>query len=63
MREVMLYTRDGGYVATVLTVPFQLMPEMLNWGQRFFVRETDEKYVEGLCVTVWTKEEMRKMMA
>jgi hypothetical protein len=37
MIEVKLYTRDGHYVSTVLIPPFQKMPEVILWGERFFL--------------------------
>ena len=37
--KVKLFTRGGGFVANVTTVPFKLMPEAIQWGERFFVRD------------------------
>jgi hypothetical protein len=51
---VPLYTRDGGYVTTVDMPPFQLWPEGIQWGQRTFFAQGDQRgsepprYVEGL---------------
>lgn len=36
MVEVRLLTRDGKLVTTVHMPPFQLWPEGVLWGQRFF---------------------------
>jgi hypothetical protein len=37
-RQVKLVTRDGNHVATVVVPAFEVAPEMLHWGSRFFVR-------------------------
>ena len=53
--KVKLYTRDGGFVADIVTLPFKLMPEVIMWGQRFFVhdlfKDTTETYgyTEAFC--------------
>ena len=64
MKEVRLFTSTGGYVTTVITAPFQIMPEAIVWGQRIFIKDknTDE-YREGFCVVAWTKEETEKLLA
>jgi len=36
-----LLTRDGLYVATVTTLPYQIIPEVLIWGMRMFARRDD----------------------
>lgn len=56
MDEIVLRTRDGGYVAAVQD-PVALMmiaqgnpPDVLCWGQRFFAHRKDTEYRE---VLVW----------
>ena len=47
------------FVAAVAIPPFQTMPEVITWGTRTFLRETDEKYVECFAVAAvmdWPKE-------
>lgn len=51
MEEVALYTRYGGYVATVHVPPFNPPAEIILWGERFFVRK-DGRYLEGMCWVV-----------
>lgn len=34
---VPLYTASGGYVHTVLVLPFILKPDVILWGNRYFV--------------------------
>jgi hypothetical protein len=36
MIQVRLAVRDGGHVADVIIPPFQSLPEVLGWGERFF---------------------------
>lgn len=36
MMQVNLYTREGGFVAVVELPPFQIIPEVLVWGERCF---------------------------
>jgi len=45
--EIDLLTRTGEFVVRVRTLPFQIRPEAICWGDRFFVRRDDEKYYEG----------------
>lgn len=51
--NVKLYTRDGGFVTDITTIPFRLMPEVIQWGSRFFCRNvfkdttTTYGYTEG----------------
>lgn len=53
--EVKLFTRDGGFVADIVTLPFQLMPEVILWGERFFMRNVSFDsgqgygYTEAFC--------------
>jgi hypothetical protein len=49
MRTVDLFTGDGGLVATIKVPPFHPMPEVIIWGQRFFVRQPDGQYREGMA--------------
>lgn len=37
--KVTLYVRSGEIAAEAETIPFQLMPEVLVWGNRIFVRD------------------------
>lgn len=52
MMEVDLFTQGGEYVVTALIAPFQIMPEVLNWGSRVFVKREDGQYYEGCAVWV-----------
>ena len=36
MIPIRLTTRDGRHVADVLIPPFQALPEVVVWGERFF---------------------------
>jgi hypothetical protein len=49
MLEVTLYTRDGREVVRVTVPPFELPPEVILWGARYFVRRGDGLYYEGMC--------------
>lgn len=62
MMEIKLLTRDGGYVVTAIIPPFQLMPEVLLWGERFFGKtDVPDQYREICCVAVVSiKEELEK---
>jgi hypothetical protein len=35
--KVRLFTRDGGYVADAEIPPFNEFPDVIIWGERFFV--------------------------
>ena len=54
MIETKLLTRDGEYVTTVRVLPFTPMPEVIQWGERYFVRQGDDnghdtpEYREGM---------------
>lgn len=53
MKEVNLYveTPTGrAFVATVNVPEMKPMPEIVVWGARYFVRQKDEAYTEGI---VW----------
>lgn len=53
METVNLYTRDGGYVTTVIAPQFKPKAEVILWGSRTFVWSNGEqKYLEGLCYVV-----------
>jgi hypothetical protein len=57
MREVDLYTSDGGFVVTVLVPAMVKMPDIIRWGARSFIREEYDKYLEGfVCVALVTKK-------
>jgi len=43
-----LYTSDGRHVGDVLTPPFASPPQLLVWGERFFIRRDDGRYYEAL---------------
>lgn len=47
-QRVNLFTREGALVTTVSIPKFQLMPEVINWGTRFFVANQDGQYREGM---------------
>lgn len=48
-----LYSRDGEYVSTVETLPFQIMPEGFLWGERFFtLDEHSGQYREVFMVAI-----------
>lgn len=42
-----LYTRDGALVADVFVPPFKNPVELLVWGERFFIRQADGRYLEA----------------
>jgi len=56
MIKVNLYTKNGELVITVMTPPFNPMPDCIAWGSRFFFKNPDFKkkdesgYYEGLIV-------------
>lgn len=58
MLRVKLYTAGNQFVAAVIVVPFQKMPEAIMWGQRTFLKDEHGRYVEGLMVVAWTEEEL-----
>jgi hypothetical protein len=45
--ETNLYTNNGGFVATVQTPPWKFKPELLMWGERFFLLRQDGNYTEA----------------
>lgn len=45
--EINLYTADGGFVAKETIPPFNTPPDVICWGQRFFMRaDIAGRYVE-----------------
>lgn len=57
MNQARLFTRSGGYVATVHSIPpFHTPAEAIMWGSRFFVRANDTDYVEAL---VWAAADIQ----
>jgi len=52
MRQVSLFTISGHFVIKIAVLPFNPMPEILLLGERHFIRETDERYLEGICFVV-----------
>jgi hypothetical protein len=47
MLKINLYTRDKQFVTAVDVPAMSPMPEVINWGSRYFVRDGSE-YLEGL---------------
>jgi hypothetical protein len=43
-----IYTNDGKFVANILVPPWKIPPEMLVWGERFFIRRKNGDYTEAL---------------
>lgn len=57
MEEIILMTKDGGYVVHVLIPEMKPRPEVIQWGERIFVKKENhsggtftEGYYEGLVV-------------
>ena len=50
MIAIRLAARDGGHVCDVIIPPFQKLPEVLVWGERFFTFHTKLDDPEELCV-------------
>jgi hypothetical protein len=48
--EIPLYTRSGDFVVAVEVPIMTPMVEVINWGNRYFVLNQQNQYVEGL---VW----------
>lgn len=60
--KVKLFTCSGGFVADILMPPYGIGPELLIWGQRFFIRRGDNTYRESeFSTAVWTKDEHERM--
>lgn len=51
LRRANLKTKSGDEVATVYTLPFSVMPQMIVWGTRYFLFDgtTDER--NALAIT------------
>lgn len=49
MLNIILYTRDGREVTRVTVPPFEIAPEIILWGSRYFIRRSDGLYYEGMC--------------
>ena len=48
MPPVKLYTHDGKFVVELNNMPWKAPPEILVWGQRFFVwKEEPQQYREA----------------
>lgn len=47
MIEVDLYTKTGDPVARVPFLPYNVPPDAIMWGSRFFIRREDGRYYEG----------------
>lgn len=55
MIKVILHTREGEYVTTVLVPQFNPKPEVIIWGSRVFINPQGlEGYYEGFayCVSI-----------
>lgn len=50
MEPTRLLTRTGDFVVEVLVPPFNPPAEIIQWGGRYFIRQPDGKYCEGM---VW----------
>lgn len=51
MIEVALFTKSNKYVHAIVMPAFQIMPEGIMWGSRYFRLEPDGVYREGM---LWT---------
>jgi hypothetical protein len=45
--EIPLYTSDNRYVVTVAITDFEFLPELIIWGQRYFIKGPDGNYREA----------------
>ena len=45
----------GAFVAIVEILPYQIMPEIVIWGSRYFVHVIDNKYREALMTVSVTE--------
>ena len=61
MLKVQLFTSDKKFVTTVLIPPFHVMPAVITWGIRFFLKGNDsnDNYYE--CFAVAAVLEMVKV--
>jgi hypothetical protein len=48
----MVQVSEGGYLTTVYVPPMCPMPEVVTWGLRLFVRQTDSLHREGIASVV-----------
>ena len=46
MNEIMLYTNDGHEVQKVTVPPWKFPPELIVWGERFFLRREAKLGIE-----------------
>lgn len=46
--KVKLLTRSGDYVAVIDSPPFEIPPEIIQWGERHFVHKPSGEYREGM---------------
>lgn len=55
--KVRLETRDGQFVCNITIMPFQLSPDALTWGTRFFVKHAELEdrvvYREAFCFSTF----------
>ncbi len=47
--KVALFTKDGELVTQVPFLPYNVAPDAIMWGSRFFILRSDGKYYEGHC--------------
>lgn len=61
MRKIALFTRDERFVAKALLPPFKPMPEVVVWGERFFVRSDDDDshYYEAFTFVIPVPSEVQ----
>ncbi len=54
MNKTDLFTKDGRFVTTVDVPPFLpgLEADVIMWGSRFFMRDTEGKYLECFVYAV-----------
>ena len=48
----MVQVSDGGYLTIVYVLPMCPTPEVVTWGLRLFVRQTDSLHREGIASVV-----------
>jgi hypothetical protein len=47
MNKINLYTNDGGFVTEITVPPWAHPVELYMWGERFFIRRPDGRYMEA----------------
>lgn len=52
MQEIRLETERGDYVITGIIPPFDVLPEVVLWGERVFRRHDGTTYREAFFVAV-----------